>query len=104
MHENYLKKKTQINTINQKLLTIKQNYENNLKEVIKPPDDVKRIKKVRERERKRSSAEIDNNKKKIKSTEKDKAKLEKEYSNLKSINLKLETKTGNQDKGRTTET
>ena len=32
------------------------------------------------------------------------AKLEKEYSNLKSTTLKLETKTGNQDKGRTTET
>ena len=30
--------------------------------------------------------------------------MEKQYSNLKSINLKLETKIGNQDKKRTTET
>ena len=46
------------------------------------------------------SAEIDYNKKKIKSIEKDKAELEKQYNNLKSINLKLETKLGHQDKER----
>ena len=40
----------------------------------------------------------------IKSIEKDKAELEQQYSNLKSINLKLEAKIGHQNKDRTTET
>ena len=53
--ENYLKQ-IEINTINQKLLTtIQQNYENNLKEFTKLQDDVKRINKEREEERKRST-------------------------------------------------
>ena len=43
-------------------------------------------------------------KKKIKSIEKNKAELEKQHSNLKSINLKLEGKIGQQDKERTTKT
>ena len=82
-----------------------KNYENRLKEVTKLQDDVKRINKEKEGEQKRLSVEIDNNKKKkIKSIEKDKAELEKQYSNLKSINLKLETKIGHQDKQRTSET
>ena len=41
---------------------------------------------------------------KIKPIEKDKTELEKQYSNLKLINLKLEPKIGYQDKERTTET
>ena len=60
--ENYLKQ-TEINIINQKLITIRQNYGNNLKEDTKLQDDVKRIDKEREEERKRLSSEIDNNKK-----------------------------------------
>ena len=39
----------------------------------------------------------------IKYIEKDKTGLEKQYSDLKSINIKLEKKIGNQDKERTTE-
>ena len=37
---NYLKQ-TEINTINQRITTIQQNYENNLKEVTEHQDDVK---------------------------------------------------------------
>ena len=72
--EKYLKR-TELNTINQKLLTIKRNYENNLRKVTKLQDDIKRIKKEREGEWKRLSSEIDSNKKNIKSIEKDKAEL-----------------------------
>ena len=86
---NFLKQ-TEINTINQKLIKIQQNYENKRKDVTKLQDDVKRNKE-KEGEQKGLSAEIDYTKKKIKSIEK-KAELEKQYSNLKSINLKLETK------------
>ena len=39
----------------------------------------------------------------IKYIEKDKTELEKQYSDLKSINIKQEKKIGNQDKERTTE-
>ena len=95
-------KETEINANNQKLNTTQQNYENKLKDVIKRQDDTKRINKEKEGEQKRLSAEIDYNKKNIKPIEKNKAELEKQYSNLKSINLKLETKTGHQDKERTT--
>ena len=42
--ENYFKQ-MEINTINEKLITIQQNYENNLKEVTKPQDNAKRINK-----------------------------------------------------------
>ena len=72
--EKYLKR-TELNTINQKLLTIKRNYENNLRKVTKLQDDIKRINKEREGEWKRLSSEIDSNKKNIKSIEKDKAEL-----------------------------
>ena len=97
-------KQTEINTIIQKLITIQQSYENNLKEVKKPPDDVKRINKEREGKWKRLTTEIDNTKKKIKSLQKDKAELEKQCSNLKSVNLKLKANIGHQDKETTTET
>ena len=63
-------KQTQINTINEKLTTIQQNYENNLQEVTKLQDDVKIMTIER----------------------KDKAELKNQFSKLKSINLKLETK------------
>ena len=96
--ENCLKQ-TEINTINQKLITIQQNYKNKLKDVTKLQDDVKRINKEKEGEQKRLNAETDNNKKKIKSREKDKAELEKQYCNLKLINLKIEIKIGHQDNG-----
>ena len=104
MQEENCLKQTKINTINQKLITIHRNYENRLKDVKKLQDDIKRINKEKEGEQERLSAEIDYNKRKIKSIEKDKAEPEKQYSNLKSIDLKLETKIGHQDKERTTET
>ena len=63
-------KQTQINTINEKLTTIQQNYENNLQEVTKLQDDVKIMTIER----------------------KDKAELKNQFSKLKSINVKLETK------------
>ena len=63
-------KQTQINTINEKLTTIQQNYENNLQEVTKLQDDVKIMTIER----------------------KDKAELKNQFSKLKSVNVKLETK------------
>ena len=104
MQEENCLKQIEINIINQKLNTIQQNYENKLKGVTKLQGDIKRINKEKEGEQERLSAEIDYNKRKIKSIEKDKAEPEKQYSNLKSIDLKLETKIGHQDKERTTET
>ena len=65
MHEENCSKETEINTINQKLITIQKNYENRLKEVTKLQDDVKRINKEKEGEQKRLSVEIDNNKKRL---------------------------------------
>ena len=53
--ENYLRH-TETNTINQKLIAIRKNYENNLKEVTKHRDDVKRMNKEREGEPERLSA------------------------------------------------
>ena len=44
---------------------MQQNYENNINEVTKFQDDVKRINKEREGERKRFTAEIDNNIKRL---------------------------------------
>ena len=87
--ENCLKQ-TEINTINQKLITIQKHYKNKLKDVTKLQDDVKRINKEKEGEQKRLNAEIDNNNKKIKSIEKDKAELGKKYCNLKPINVKID--------------
>ena len=58
---NFLKQ-TEINTINQKLIKIQQNYENKRKDVTKLQDDVKRNKE-KEGEQKGLSAEIDYNKK-----------------------------------------
>ena len=101
--ENCLKQ-TEINTINQKLNTIQHIYENRLKDVTKLQDDIKRINKEKQGQQKRLNEETDYNKNKIKTIEKDKVELEKQYSNLKSINLKLETKIGHQDKERTIET
>ena len=49
--------------INQKLFTIQQNYENNLKKVTKLQKDIKRIKKERKGEQKWLTARIDSNKK-----------------------------------------
>ena len=71
MQEENCLKQTEINTINQKLITIQQNYENKLKDVTKLQDDVKRRNKEKEGEQKRLSAKIDYNEKKIKSIEKD---------------------------------
>ena len=71
MQEENCLKQTEINTINQKLITIQQNYENKLKDVTKLQDDVKRRNKEKEGEQKRLSAKIDYNEKKIKSMEKD---------------------------------
>ena len=51
---------SEINKINKKLITIQQNCE-----ATELQDDVKRINKEREGQRKRLSAEIDNNKKKL---------------------------------------
>ena len=96
-------KQTEINTINHKLLTIQQKYENNQKKVTKVQHGVKRMNKKREVERKMLSVEIDSNTKKIKSIETDKTEPEKQYINHKSINLKLEIKTGSKDQERTTE-
>ena len=70
MQEENCLKQTEINTINQKLITIQQNYENKLKDVTKLQDDVKRRNKEKEGEQKRLSAKIDYNEKKIKSMEK----------------------------------
>ena len=53
MQEENCLKQTEINAINQKLITIQQNYENKLKDVTKLQDDVKRIKKEKEGEQKR---------------------------------------------------
>ena len=44
---------------------MQQNYENNIKEVTKFQDDVKRINKERGGEQKRFTAEIDNNIKRL---------------------------------------
>ena len=63
-------KQAQTNTINEKLTAIQQNYENKLQEVTKLHDDVKIMTIER----------------------KDKAELKNQFSKLKSINLKLETK------------
>ena len=71
MQEENCLKQTEINTINQRLITIQQNYENKLKDVTKLQDDVKRRNKEKEGEQKRLSAKIDYNEKKIKSIEKD---------------------------------
>ena len=71
MQEENCLKQTEINIINQKLITIQQNYENKLKDVTKLQDDVKRRNKEKEGEQKRLSAKIDYNEKKIKSIEKD---------------------------------
>ena len=57
-------KQTEINTINQKLNTIQQNYENKLKHVTKRQDNIKKINKEKEGEQKRLSAEIHYNKQK----------------------------------------
>ena len=70
-------KKTRINTIKQKLITIQQNYKHNIKEVTKLQDAVKRVNNEKEGERKMFTAEIDNNIKKIKSIDKDKTDLQK---------------------------
>ena len=53
MQEENCLKQTEINAINQKLITIQQNYENKLKDVTKLQDDVKRINKEKEGEQKR---------------------------------------------------
>ena len=53
MQEENCLKQTEINAINQKLITIQQNYENKLKDVTKLQDDVKRINKEKEEEQKR---------------------------------------------------
>ena len=58
MQEENCLKQTEINTINQKLNTIQQNYENKLKDVTKLLDDIKRINKEKEGEQKRLSPEI----------------------------------------------
>ena len=63
MQEENCLKQTEINTINQKLNTIQQNYENKLKDVTKLLDDIKRINKEKEGEQKRLSPEIHYNKK-----------------------------------------
>ena len=65
MQEENCLKQTEINTINQKLITIQQNYENKLKDVTKLQDDVKRRNKEKEGEQKRLTAKIDYNEKKI---------------------------------------
>ena len=57
MQEENCLKQTEINTINQKLNTIQQNYENKLKDVTKLLDDIKRINKEKG-EQKRLSPEI----------------------------------------------
>ena len=64
MQEENCLKQTEINTINQKINTIQQNYENKLKDATKLQNDIKRINKEKEGEQKRLSAEIDYNKKK----------------------------------------
>ena len=53
MQEENCLKQTEMNAINQKLITIQQNYENKLKDVTKLQDDVKRINKEKEGEHKR---------------------------------------------------
>ena len=95
MHKENCLKKTEVNTVNQKLITIQQNHENKLKDVTKHQFDVKRISKEKAGEQKQITIKKRLNPQK-------KAELEKQYSNLKSINLRLETKTGHQDKERTT--
>ena len=64
MKEENCLKQTEINTINQKINTIQQNYENKLKDATKLQNDIKRINKEKEGEQKRLSAEIHYNKQK----------------------------------------
>lgn len=58
LEKNYLKQ-TETNKIRYELLTMWKRYEIDLKEVTKLHDKVKRISKERERNRERSSAEIE---------------------------------------------
>ena len=52
MHKENCLKKTEVNTVNQKLITIQQNHENKLKDVTKHQFDVKRISKEKAAEQK----------------------------------------------------
>ena len=49
MQEGNCLKQTEINTINQKLITMQQNHEIKLKKVTKLQDDLKRINKKKEK-------------------------------------------------------